>query len=348
MMYERVAAAFYGTPWAMERGKFDVIRSVLARKQAGERFSEIEIKAASAECRPAVATSGRGGTAVLCCFGTISQRMSALEESSGGCSCEELSRDLDRAAADQSVSLIVIVFDSPGGSVYGIDELGRKIASIRVSQKHHRHRRQHRGVRGLLASVAMFRGLCDRRWERRVASASCLRTRTIRTAKEGRESKRLSSAAARTRPKGHPFGPLDADARAEIQSKCDHYYGMFVAAVARGRGVSEGKVKNSFGGGRMLTAQQAVAVGAADRIATLQQVLSDAAGGRAGRQGREGGSGRSGGGAASAIGSVLPGERGRGRIVHARPGVAVVVVAFWPNVCGRRLGTLPTNRANVA
>ena len=35
MMYERVAAAFYGTPWAMERTKFNVIRNVLA--QAGGR-----------------------------------------------------------------------------------------------------------------------------------------------------------------------------------------------------------------------------------------------------------------------------------------------------------------------
>ena len=67
MMYERVAAAFYGTPWAMERGKFDVIRSVLARKQAGERFSEIEIKAASAERRSGRGHvgAGRDGRAVL-------------------------------------------------------------------------------------------------------------------------------------------------------------------------------------------------------------------------------------------------------------------------------------------
>ena len=112
-----------------------------------------------------------------------------------------------------------------------------------------------------------------------------------------------------------------------MQSKCDHFYGMFVAAVARGRGVSEGKVKNSFGGGRMLTAPQAVACGAADRIATLQQVFSDAAGGgggaaRARRRKRP--LGRS---AASAGRPVLPGKRGRGRIVRDRPGVVVVAAA---------------------
>jgi hypothetical protein len=49
---------------------------------------------------------------------------------------------------------------------------------------------------------------------------------------------------------------------------------MFVGAVAAGRGVSAAKVLANFGQGRMVLAQDAVAAGMADRVATLDQVLS--------------------------------------------------------------------------
>ena len=221
---------------------------------------------------------------MLTVFGAIAQRMSSLEESPGGCSCEDIGKYLDTAAAEPSVSLIVIVFDSPGGSVYGIDELGRKIASIRA-------RKSIIGIADSIAASAAY-WLLSQCSEVCVTGGGSVGSIGVLSAhedlseqqkKEGIKTSLISSGPHKT--EGHPFGPLDADARAEIQSKCDHYYGMFVAAVARGRGVSEGKVKNSFGGGRMLTAPQAVAVGAADRIATLQQVLSDAAGGSAGGKG---------------------------------------------------------------
>ena len=61
MKYERVAAAFYGVPWAMELGKFQTICNVLARKRAGEVFSEVEIRAATAQKNQPVVGAGRGG-----------------------------------------------------------------------------------------------------------------------------------------------------------------------------------------------------------------------------------------------------------------------------------------------
>ena len=57
---------------------------------------------------------------------------------------------------------------------------------------------------------------------------------------------------------------------------------MFVKAVARNRGVDIGGVVKGFGQGRMVTARDAVKLGMADRVATLEGVLK---GDRAPRRG---------------------------------------------------------------
>ena len=48
-----------------------------------------------------------------------------------------------------------------------------------------------------------------------------------------------------------PWEHLGEEARAELQGKVDAYDAAFVADVARGRGVTEGKVRREFGQGRL-------------------------------------------------------------------------------------------------
>ena len=80
---------------------------------------------------------------------------------------------------------------------------------------------------------------------------------------------------------GNPFEPLDDKAKAHLQQNVRAFYEMFVNDVARGRGVDakvvradpEGAEKH-FGGGRLYPAKQAVALGMADRIETLDEVVT--------------------------------------------------------------------------
>ena len=75
------------------------------------------------------------------------------------------------------------------------------------------------------------------------------------------------------------FGPLTDEARAEMQSKVDYYHGLFVSAVARGRGTTEARVKSGYGQGRVMTAKQALDAGMVDQICTLEQLLKKMANG---------------------------------------------------------------------
>jgi hypothetical protein len=88
-------------------------------------------------------------------------------------------------------------------------------------------------------------------------------------------------SAGKYKVEGHPFGPLDKEARAEMQGKVDYYYDFFVRDVARGRGVSADDVRSGYGEGRMVTAPDAVKMGMADRIATIDQVISERSDGSA-------------------------------------------------------------------
>jgi ClpP class serine protease len=81
-------------------------------------------------------------------------------------------------------------------------------------------------------------------------------------------------SAGKYKVEGNPYEPLSAQARGSIQYIVDSFYGMFTKAVARGRGVSQAAVRDSYGQGRMVLAAAAVRQGMADSVATMDATLA--------------------------------------------------------------------------
>jgi capsid assembly protease len=77
--------------------------------------------------------------------------------------------------------------------------------------------------------------------------------------------------------------PLSSDARASMQQMVNDFHSMFVSAVARNRDIATSTVRNGFGEGRMVLAQDAVRAGMADGVATLDQTLARLLGRRTGQ-----------------------------------------------------------------
>lgn len=74
---------------------------------------------------------------------------------------------------------------------------------------------------------------------------------------------------------GNEFAPLDDAARAYYQGLVDHAYAAFTGDVAAGRSVPLETVQGeSFGSGRILTADAAKRSGVVDVIRTMEQTLS--------------------------------------------------------------------------
>jgi len=280
MRYSHILDAFY-TPLAITEDKLWEIHEFLHAKSAGEEVSEDRIREIMAGRREdGVDMVGR--IAVVSVFGVISQRVGLLGQASGGVGAEALAARLDGLVNDKTVKSILMVFDSPGGSVFGVTELANKIAGYRGQKK----------VVGIADSIAGSAAywLLSQTQEVNVTPGGQIGSIGVIAAHEDvskrEEAKgRTTTLITAGKYKGErsPYAPLSEDGKADMQAKVDSYYGLFVGAVARGRGVTEGKVKADFGQGRMVTAKNAVALGMADHVATLETVLkrmgADASGG---------------------------------------------------------------------
>lgn len=271
MRYDHVLESFYNHPHAITEEKLLEIQTFLHAKVSGDVIADDRIRAIVAGRRDdGVEMVGR--VAVVPVFGVIAQRLGLLGQASGGVSAEALGAKLDSLVNDKTVRAIVLAFDSPGGSVYGVAELGNKIHGYKGQKK----------VIGIADSVAASAAywLLSQCQEINVTPGGQVGSIGVIAAHEDlskrNEAKGKTTTlvtAGKFKAEGSPFGPLDEEARAEMQGKVDHYYAMFTQAVARGRGVTEAKVKADYGQGRMLVAKEAVARGMADHVATLAQVL---------------------------------------------------------------------------
>lgn len=279
-----ILAAFYGQPLAILPAKLEEVRALLRRRDRGEPTPEARVSEVLASRRTDSGVQMAGRVAVVPVLGALAQRVGGMDRASGGVSCEELGATLESLVGDKGVRSICMVFDSPGGAVAGTPELADRMRSLGGRKK----------IVGIADSTAASAAywLLSQCAEVNVTTAGMVGSigvvcahedRSAAMDAEGVKTTYVHSGGAPYKVEGAPEYPLSEEARADMQSKVDHFHAMFVRAVARGRNTTEARVAADFGGGRMLTAKDAVARGMADRVATLEQVLS--------RLGAEGGAG---------------------------------------------------------
>ena len=271
------------TPWAMLPSTLLAMREIIAFRLAGGRLSPDEV-AEAIGARKAAPVQPRGGSvAVLPLWGALTPH--TVMDVSGGAGTTALDSWLARFEeldADDSVAHIVLDVDSPGGSVDLVPETAAKIRAARTPVT---------AVANTRAASAAY-WLASQASELVVTPSGAVGSIGVYAAHEdlsradesaGITTTLISAEASPYKTEGNPFEPLSDSARAEIQRKVDAYMGMFLDGVAQGRGMDAGRVAASFGQGRMLLAADAVNVGMADRVATLEQVVQGLLGGSGGR-----------------------------------------------------------------
>lgn len=217
--------------------------------------------------------AGGGMIAVLPLIGFMSHRLGGMFAMIfGGTSTAALSAEVRRAAADPSVSALVILTDSPGGEVTGTEELAQAIADAA------KVKRVTAVVDGLGASAAYWAisGASEI-----IASPSAMLGSLGVMALHDDRSKALATegitrtivTSAKYKAEGAPSEPLGAEARAELQRRVDAFDTMMSKRIAAGRGVTVARVRTEFGQGRVVLAAEAVRRGMADRIGTVTDAL---------------------------------------------------------------------------
>ncbi len=274
------------TPWAIVPERLNLIAEILRTRREGAPLTAEEVQArveAAKPPAPPVARESPHGIGLISLVGTLIPRGSMLAQSSGAMGMDGFRRSIEALDRAPQVGAIVIEVDSPGGSVAGIEEAADAVYAARRSKP--------------VVAVADSLAASGAYW---VASAATQLSVTpsgmvgsigvlaLHESLAGLLDQRGVEvsliSAGKYKGEASPYRPLSDDARAAIQHQVDTYYGAFTRAVARGRGVTVEVVRGGFGEGRVVTAHEAVEMGMADRIETLDQAIERVAGEMRARQ----------------------------------------------------------------
>ena len=265
--------------WAMHPEHLANLSNVLHRWSAGESASDdviAEVRAAQSVRSARKATSANtGNIAVLNLWGVMSQKANMVDEASGGggTSTQAFTAAFKEAMADPSVAAILIDLDSPGGAVAGTPELAAEVLKARGVKPVYGF------VNGLAASACYWvASACEAIYSTSSGSTGSIGVYTAHTdASEAMKKAGLSQefiSAGKYKTEGSANGPLKPEARAFIQSQIDTFYNAFTSDVARGRGVAATAVRNGYGQGRCLLADEALKAGLIDGVCSFDQVVA--------------------------------------------------------------------------
>jgi len=278
-----VLNAITSATWAIEPASLARIIGIveehasLSKEEWDERLTAVEKQRGRPLSNERKGVSMRdGGVATIEVVGPIVRRADLFSQVSGMTSIDTLAKDFGAALDDRTVKAIVLAIDSPGGEVTGVAEFADMIRSARPGPTT-------KPVVAYVGGMAASAGYWLASAAERVVCDSTALLGSIGVVQAVRDPSRdrggtiefVSSQSPHKRP-----DPTTGTGAAQIQNVVDAMAGVFVAAVARNRDVSEETVLADFGGGGLFVGQAAVAAGLADRVGSYESVIADLAAGR--------------------------------------------------------------------
>lgn len=227
---------------------------------------------------PPVPRQAQPGVAVVYLTGVLQKNASFASEFFGDTAMREAGALLKAADADASVGSVILLIDSPGGTVDGTDELAGIVSAMTKP----------------VTAIADGMILSAAYWIGSAADAVYLSSRTVEAGSIGvlavhREVSGMEAdlgiktsiiTAGKYKAIANPFEPLSGDGRAVLQNAVDGVYSIFVDSVAKNRSVSTQTVLDDMADGRVFIGDAAIAAGLADGYMTLNDAVTSALAGR--------------------------------------------------------------------
>jgi signal peptide peptidase SppA len=272
--YEHVMAFALEHPWAVTPSMRTIIAGILARRMVGQDADPAEIAAALVN-RKNLPQPGdqNGAVAIIPVYGVIAPRMNLLSEMSGGTTFEKLTAQLHEAMGNKAVKTIVFDVDSPGGNVAGATEFAREVMKARTKKPIIAQ------AQYLMASAAYWTMACAT--EVVAAPSAMVGSVGVYTIHDDVSEalaqlgvKREVISAGKYKAEAMDGFPLSDAARGHIQSLVTDVHERMLGDISKGRGAQIDVVRVGYGQGRSLSAEDALAAGMVDRIATLDETLA--------------------------------------------------------------------------
>ena len=264
---DRLLSAIARQPWAITPDALELVLGIAQRNISDPQA----VLATPTERRESGSVDIRDGVAIISVMGPIFPRADIFTQISGATSVDTLALRFGEALAATDVKGIVLHIDSPGGQITGIHEFAGQIYA----------------ARGVKPVVAYASGMCTSAayWigsaaERVVADETAeLGSIGVVSAwtddKEARKSKGLNDyEVVSSQSPNKRLDPTSEKGRSVLQRRLDEFADIFIADVARHRDKSAAAVAAHFGQGGMMLAADAVKVGMADEIGSLEDVIA--------------------------------------------------------------------------
>jgi len=201
--------------------------------------------------------------------GVIGRRFSSMLNNSGVTSVDVLGRMIEDAENDDRVSAMVFDFDTPGGTVSTVPEVGAKIAASKKPTVAY--------TGGLMASagywLASQADMIIAEPSAEIGSIgvySAFLDRSRQFEMQGLKTELFNTG--KYKGMGMPGISLTDEQRALIQSEVDTIFGWFVSAVTKSRR----GVKSESMQGQTFFAEEAMRRGLIDKIGTINDAVSEA------------------------------------------------------------------------
>jgi ClpP class serine protease len=206
----------------------------------------------------------RDGVALISINGPIYRYANFFTSVSGGTTTDTIALDLQKAIDDPNVQAILFVIDSPGGEATGINELAETIYNARGTKPIGAY------GEGIVASAAYWIasaadviGIDATAWVGSIGTVFAVPD----PAKQTTTSIQFVSSQS---PKKRPDPHTDAG-RTYLQGLADRMTDVFVASVARNRGITTDQVTAIEGG--MRVGIDAVTAGLVDHLSSEEQMI---------------------------------------------------------------------------
>lgn len=266
------------SPWAILPEKLLEIQAIYATHLRGEKIDIAPIEAALGrtldnERKP---YDVQDGVALIPIEGIIAKKMNLMVRVSGGLSTQILQKDITQALADPSVQSLLLLVDSPGGTVDGTEEIADFIFSARGQKPIIAY------TDGLMASAAYWIAAAsdmiyvsgDTPW---VGSIGVVTTHIDYSGWEQKTGiKTTEIYAGKYKRIDSEYNPLSPEGAAYLQGQVDHIYSIFANRMALYRPgklsiPTEGAI--SWADGKIFIGKQAIDAGLVDGVSTRDRLI---------------------------------------------------------------------------
>lgn len=259
------------TPWAITE---DYLHTILDIARRNTESPEAVAAKLGRQLENTYEVEYRDGVAILNIEGPLFRYANLFTAISGGTSYELLAQDFTSAIENDGVRAVLLNVNSPGGEADGVNELAEMIYNAR-------------GTKPIVAYVGGM-GASGAYWiasaaDRIVADQTALlgsigvRTALLDDSKAMEDMGLREYVIVSSQSPNKDVDPSDESDRARVQTVVDDLAAVFVAKMARNRGVSEETVLSDFGQGDIMIANKAIESGLADSIGSFEGTLEQLA-----------------------------------------------------------------------